>query len=286
MLSGKTVLITGSKGFIGSRLTALLKAAGSHIIEADLKCGVDVTNFENLSSLGRFDVAVHLAGLSYVPDSYERPLNFFRTNVDSTFNVLELCRKYRASMVLSSSYIYGHPNFLPINEDHPRSGFNPYAQTKIMCEDACEAYHKHFKVPVVVARPFNIYGPGQPDQFLIPTIINQYKTGKVVLKDSRPKRDFIHVDDVASAFARMAEFVLNSEARYNVFNLGSGISYSIAEIIGMITAGSGRKIEVNYTNEERPAEVADVVADISKARELLSWTPEISMKKGLEEMLT
>ena len=196
------VAVTGSGGFLGKHLINQLNSSGHDIIEVDLIKGFDITDWESISSISGFDVLVHLAALSFVPKAFENPAEFYRTNVIGTLNALELCRLNNARIIFTSSYVYGAPDYLPIDERHPLKAFNPYAQSKLMGEDLCKAYHRDFDVPVCIFRPFNIYGSGQASHFLIPLILNQAKVGKVQLKDPRPKRDFIHINDVVSAYLK------------------------------------------------------------------------------------
>jgi len=147
--------------------------------------------------------------------------------------MLELCRINHAKMIFFSSYVYGHPQYQPIDENHPIQAFNPYSQTKVICESLCEGYNRDFKVPVIIFRPFNIYGTGQNPDFLIPTIIQQAKSGKIVIKDDRPKRDYIHVEDIVKAIVAAIE-AGNTDNSIKTYNLGTGESYSVKEIADIV----------------------------------------------------
>jgi nucleoside-diphosphate-sugar epimerase len=113
----------------------------------------------------------HLAGKAFVPESWQAPHGFYEVNVLGTANVLDFCRRQSASVTLISSYVYGKPLRLPIDEDHPLEPFNPYSHTKILAEEIGRYYAAQFGVPVFIVRPFNVYGPGQDRRFLIPTLI-------------------------------------------------------------------------------------------------------------------
>ena len=153
------VVVTGSSGFIGSRLVKKLKRLNHNVIEIDIQNGFDIMDFKQLKTIKKFDVCVHLAGLTFVPLSYEKPHDFFSLNVNGLINCIELCKIHNAKMVFSSSYVYGEPKYLPIDEKHPVVGFNPYAETKLIGETICRAYNKYFGIKSIILRPSNIYGP-------------------------------------------------------------------------------------------------------------------------------
>jgi UDP-glucose 4-epimerase len=196
------IAISGSEGFIGQALKSKLSLnINTELICIDIKNGDDLSYKKILDRIKEFDVFVHLAALSFVPDSYTKPHTFFDINFNTTLNALELCRKYKAKMIFLSSYVYGKPHYLPIDEKHPINAFNPYAQTKIIGEKLCESYNKDFNVPCFILRPFNIYGPRQNSLFLLPSILEQIKAGqkKILLNDPTPRRDFVNIYDVIEA---------------------------------------------------------------------------------------
>jgi UDP-glucose 4-epimerase len=194
-------------------------------------------------------------------------------------NVLEHCRRHQASLTLISSYVYGQPQRLPIAEDHPLSAPNPYAHTKILAEDVARFYERSFGLSLVIVRPFNIYGPGQTGPLLIPSIVRQVfdpSVDAVRVQDLRPKRDYLYVDDVIAFFLA----VLRPGVR-GIFNIGSGRSASVAEIIELVSDAAGIRKPVVNANEQRPGEVMDVVADVSRAATELDWRPRTSLADGI-----
>ena len=279
------ILITGYSGFIGSYLQKKLEKTEHELILVDIANGTNICDWQQVKQYEGMDVIVHLANLSFVPASYEQPKKFYETNYLSTLNMLELCRLNNAKMVFFSSYIYGHPQYQPIDENHPTQAFNPYAQTKVICESLCEGYNRDFKVPITIFRPFNIYGTGQNPDFLIPSIIQQAKTGKIVIKDDRPKRDYIHVEDIIDAIITAIE-TENTDKSIQKFNLGSGVSYSVKEIVDMVRGLFDTEIEYICTHEIRPNDVMDTIADISKIQNELHWKPSISILEGLTKMVS
>jgi nucleoside-diphosphate-sugar epimerase len=276
------IAVTGSSGFIGKRLVAALKKAGFDVLEIDILTGYDLAKPGSLDFIPAVDQIIHLAARSFVPLSFENPLLFYQENYLGTLHVLEAARKQGAKLIFFSSYLYGNPQYLPIDEKHPLAPHNPYAQSKLICEKLCEGYYRDFQVPATVFRPFNIYGPGQNTSFLIPKIIGQLKTGDVQLDDPRPRRDFIHVDDVLGAVIKAIELKATG---YEIFNLGSGESVSIFELSHMICDLGKTGHRINFTDKVRHGEVLNTVADINNAANILNWRPCIGLSDGIKSLI-
>jgi len=274
--------ITGSGGFIGRNLSALLKSKGYEVFGYDRVDGIDISVPGFVEDGVKLDVMVHLAGNTFIPDSFNKPFDFFKNNIDSTLSVLEYCRLNNCKIIFSSTYLYGNPLYLPIDEKHPVLPHSPYTQSKKVSEDLILSYARDFGVESVILRLFNLYGAGQKGDFLIPTIIRQLENKVVSLKDPAPKRDFINVEDVCRAFASAIE---NSFEQPEIFNIGYGESYSIGNLIDIINRNLPHPVKTEFSNERRPNEIMDVVADTSKANKLLNWKPEISLEDGIKQIL-
>ena len=278
------IVVTGSSGFIGTAVVKKLRLLKHEVIELDITSGIDITDFDQFKKIEKFDVLIHLAAKTFVPDSYKFPQKMYHLNVVGTLNALEVCRINNAKMIYTSSYVYGSPKYLPIDENHPTSAFNPYCQSKLLGEILCKSYNRDFGVPVIIFRPFNIYGKGQNDSFLIPLIIKQIKNDrKVSLKDPRPKRDFVYIDDVIEAYIKAINY---DKSSYEVFNIGSGTSYSVKEIAQLIINNLNNPVSLQFSDEKRKNEVLDTVANIIKAQDLLNWIPNTDLNFGLKKMIS
>jgi len=275
----KKILVTGSKGFVGRRLISLLLKKDYELIETGTSKDADLCDWQVLENLPKVDIIVHLAAKSFVPDSFKKPLDFYNNNISSTLNILEKAKIDGARVIFLSTYVYGSPEYLPIDEKHVKAPQNPYTQSKIMGEELCVAYNRDFNVPITIFRPFNIYGSGQGDAFFIPTIINQLNNEQILLNDSRPKRDFIYVDDVVDAIYKA---IVMNESAIHIYNLGTGVSTSVKNVVEMLVHFSDSKANVVFSEIMRQGEVMNTIADISKINSELKWSPSITIDAGLK----
>ena len=287
--AGKRILVTGASGFVGKNLVVDLKSRGAEVLTLTDPNGyrIDVRDWQRIrelgGGLGKVDLVYHLAALMFVPYSFENPREIYEVNVLGTLNILELCRLHSVDKVIfASSYIYGPPQYLPIDETHPINPTNPYSRSKALGEELCCAYYEDYGLKCVILRAFNIYGAGQRDNFLIPTILRQIATGEIELKDPEPRRDFLYVKDAVEAYIKAADY---SGSGFEVFNIGLGKSYSVDEIVTKIFAVIGREVKVRYLQQRRKGEIMNTVADITKAKEKLSWEPEFNLEEGLTNMI-
>ena len=276
----KNILITGNKGFIGSNLEKKLSATGYHVYGTDLPEN-DVTAEYSLLQFKdiKFEKIFHLAGMTYIPDSWKFPEKFYHNNLTGTLRVLQFCRTEGTPLTFVSSYLYGHPKYLPIDENHPIQLLNPYHHSKYLAEQLCLFYQEYFNTRVVIIRPFNIYGPGQREDFLIPSIISQVLNDKVKqlkVNDLHPARDFLYIDDFTRAL------ILSVPLQEGIFNIGSGSSKNVETIIKMILEISETTKKLKVKNNKRAFEIDDLYADTSKFETISGWKPEVSMHTGLK----
>jgi len=275
------IAVTGSTGFIGKYLVPALKKSNHVVVEISRSKGIDICSWDDVKSIDHCDIIIHLAAKTFVPDSFLNPREFYQINNTATLNALELARLWRAKLIYMSSYLYGPPQYVPVDEKHPINPHNPYAQSKFISEELCKGYHRDFHVPVTVFRLFNLYGPGQAGSLIIPDILKQIETGKVILKDPRPKRDYIHIDDVVSVIAKTIEKRLEG---FNLFNLGTGKSCSVEQLVSTLKEVSPKKFDIEFTNEYRQGEVLESVADIDLLKSVIRWDSPIELKSGLKTL--
>ena len=275
------ILITGASGFIGRHLSERLSRDGTDFAILDRSQG-DIGEAATWANAPPCGAVVHLAGRSFVPDSWTDPAGFLRTNLCGTAQALEYCRRHGARLVFISTYLYGRQARLPVSESASLEATNPYALSKKLGEEACAFFARVYGLDVSVLRLFNVYGPGQPGHFLIPEIVAQVIGGKEIsLKDLAPRRDYVAVADVVDAILRAA----SGPAGLGVFNIGSGVSHSVGEVVALIQELAGTALPVRDAGERRPEEVMDAVADNTAARRDLGWEPRFDLRAGLAAML-
>jgi len=273
------VLVTGAGGFVGGHLVTALENEGYEVVRHSLQDG-DISRctlpYDGVSYV------FHLAARTFVPDSWQITREFYDTNVLGAINVLEFCRRHKCPLAIMSSYVYGRPRYLPINEEHPVEAFNPYAHTKILAEQAARFYAGQFGFEVAVIRPFNLYGVGQSSHFLIPTLLHQAlgPGDTITVADTRPKRDFLHVRDLVALLLLMAR-----RRAAGVYNAGSGVSTSIGELVELINESAPSRKRLASAARVRANEVLETVADCSKAAAELGWSPRILMAEGIRELV-
>jgi NAD dependent epimerase/dehydratase len=305
-LQSKRVLVTGADGFIGSHLVEGLLRAGAQVTalaqynsfnfwgwledipaldEIEVVTGDIRDGHFCLSLLKNIDVVFHLAALIPIPYSYRAPDSYVDTNIKGTLN---LCQAALAGAVekfvhTSTSEVYGTAKHVPIDEQHPLRAQSPYSASKIGADAIATSFYCSFQLPVVIARPFNTYGPRQSARAVIPTIIAQIAAGahEVRLGDLTTTRDFTFVDDTCRGLMAIGSL----DCGYgDVFHIGSDQEISIADLFGLIAQNmnSDARIEID-SNRLRPieSEVLRLRCSNGKLREASGFQPEISLRDGL-----
>lgn len=309
----RTALVTGAAGFIGSHLVEELVRGGydvramvrynsrgslgnleyvdpAVVSEVEIVRGdVRDVEFVNRAVAGR-DFVFHLAASISIPYSYTNPREVVETNVTGTLNVLSSAQSsstIQRVVLTSTSEVFGTAQYVPIDEKHPLCPQSPYAATKVSSDKLGESFQKSFGVPVVVLRPFNTFGPRQPPRAIIPTLILQaLEDGDIRLGQLDATRDFTFVLDTARGFIACAE--AGDEVLGGTLNIGSGKEISIGDLRDLILEIADCRKETTVQERRlRPAasEVMRLLCDSSHAREVLGWTPEVSLREGLQRTL-
>lgn len=310
MSTKPTVLVTGADGFIGSHLTELLLNEGYHVRALCLYNsfgslgwleGVSHPELETISGDVRdpdlcrqisdgCEIIFHLAALIAIPYSYVAPDSYVDTNIRGTLNMLQGARANKSLkriIITSTSEVYGTALTVPIAETHPRQPQSPYSATKIGADALALSFHAAFDLPVVIARPFNTFGPRQSARAIIPTIITQIASGATEIKvgDLTPTRDFNYVEDTARGFLAIARA---NDVEGQEINIATGSEVTMAKTLDTIATLMGKEVSwVTDPARLRPSksEVRRLLGDSSKLRALTGWAPKYSLEDGLRKTI-
>ena len=321
-----TILLAGGAGYIGSHTAVELLNSGYDVIIADNYCNScpesiarveqitgkkiksyefdikDAAALDKLFCENKIDAVIHFAGLKAVGESVEKPVAYYRNNIDTTLTLLEVMKAHNVSNIIfsSSATVYGEANPVPYFETMPRgSCTNPYGWTKSMMEQIFEdAAKADEKLSVVLLRYFNPIGAHESgmigeDPQGIPNNLMPYVTQVAVgkrecltifgqdypTKDGTCTRDYIHVVDLAKGHVKAIDYILKNAKCCEIFNLGTGTPYSVTEIVETFERVNGVKVNHVY-GDRRPGDLAECYANADKALQILGWKTE----KTLEDM--
>lgn len=247
-------------------------------------------NYESIDkATNNADIIYNLAALVSVPYSYKNSESFFDVNIKGLLNLLNSVNKkgtIKRVIQMSSSEVYGSPQYTPINEAHPLQPQSPYAASKVGADALATSFYKTYGTPVTIARPFNTYGPRQSRRAIIPTIISQaLHSSSLSLGNIDSLRDFNYIDDTTSGLLALLEETTNQGAPINI---GSGYSYSIKDIIDIVSKLLNKNLYVNRDdNRIRPSksEVSELLCDNTTISKLTSWKSNVSLEQGIQNTI-
>lgn len=304
------ILITGGAGFIGSHLCEKYTKEGHTVICLDNFMNGNLINIRHLLNYRNFklingdirdfdllekimrdvDVVFHLAAQIHVDRSIIEPKLTYEINVLGTQNILEVARMYDVEKIIhaSTSEVYGSAQYAPMDEKHPLNAPHPYGASKIAADRMCYAYIETYGMNICIMRLFNIYGPRQKDSGYGGAISLFTKRAlsnmpPIIYGDGEQIRDYTYIEDTVRAY----DMILNSNKQIREpINFGTGREIKIIDLANKIIelCGKGGKIKPVHV-EPRPGEVRRLVADISKAKELLGWEPKYTIEEGLKKFI-
>jgi NAD dependent epimerase/dehydratase len=306
-LDNKSVLVTGADGFIGSHLAEMLVGRARQVralavynslnsygwLDGSPRLGdIEVVTGDVRDPLlcrqitKGVDVVFHLAALIAIPYSYSAPSSYVDTNVHGTLNMCLAARDNGCERIVatSTSEVYGTARYVPIDEGHPLQPQSPYSASKIAADAIALSCHNAYKLPVIVARPFNTYGPRQSARAVIPTVITQLASGATTLRigDLRPTRDFNYVEDTCRGMIALAGC---DAAVGDTVNIGSGFEITIGETIALIQSIMGTSATLE-TDEVRlrpeNSEVFRLFCGTGKLTKLTGHQHQVGLRTGLE----
>ena len=299
-LNGASVLVTGATGFVGPYLVQALIEKGARVkilslSEGDVPSNLrsddleivtgDITKSETLDGVTNgVDLVFHLAAISNVDHAIQNPVTTYDVNVRGTQNLLEEVRKnpVHKFIYVSSSHVYGVPQYIPVDEKHPIAPREPYSASKAAAENIVNGYSGAYGINTAVVRPFNIYGPGQNESFLIPSIFKQASGSDVIeVGNVEPTRDFTYITDVVAGFLKIAE------SGSGVYNIGSGVEVKVGDIVRKIVEIVNPDIEIRSVIDRQRSggvEIPRLCADVSRLKGI-GWEPTIGIDEGLNKIV-
>ncbi|MBU1104657.1 UDP-glucose 4-epimerase GalE [Candidatus Parcubacteria bacterium] len=307
------ILVTGGAGYIGSHtVKALLKEGREVVVFDNLEQGPedfirdatlivgDIRNSNDLKKLDNYqiDACLHFAAYASVGESVKDPSKYFKNNVVGSFNLIDYLnnRGVKKFVLSSTSEVYGEAQYLPIDESHQLNPTNPYGLSKLMVENQLSWFNKAYDFKYTALRYFNAAGASidgslgeshNPEYHLIPNAILgalgkkdfEFTFSKVTTPDGSPIRDFVHVEDLATAHILALRY-LEGGGESDCFNLGTGKGYSVLEVASEVEKVTGVKLPQKF-GTARSGEPAEKYASYQKAQKILGWNP----KYGLADII-
>ncbi len=299
----KNIVVTGCAGFIGSHLCERLTNENLNIVGLDNLSNGKISNLKKLTNCKNFDfiesdindefkmkqifkksdILFHLAALADIVPSIKNPDSYFSSNVLGTYNIMKLCKEHNLKKIIyaASSSCYGIPKKYPTPENADINPLYPYALTKRLGEEIVIHFGKLFNIPTVSLRFFNVFGPRARTSGAYGAVFGVFLAQKLankpftVVGDGEQTRDFTYIDDVINALIE----VMDQKIRNEIFNVGSGKTYSVNHLIKLL--GGGKKIYI----PKRPGEPDCTYADITKILKKTKWKPLITFEEGIEKLL-
>lgn len=303
---GKTVLVTGGAGFIGSTLARQLLQQNAKVIVYDsmligdesnlsevrdsikiIKADIRDRNLGEVFRKNNVDFVFNLAAEPFIPHCYEGPREFFDVNAMGALNVMLASKEggVKRMMQYSTSEVYGTAKQSPMDEHHVTNPMSTYAVSKLAADRLCFTLFHEQKLPIITLRQFNCYGPRESQPYVIPEIISQLsKSHKVRLGNIKATRDLTYVDDAAQASVLLMKY---KEAEGQIFNCGYGKDFSIEEIAHIVGEHLGHKqieIQIDPTRL-RPLDVEKLQCNYFKLHQLTGWKPKVGLHDGLKRTI-
>jgi dTDP-glucose 4,6-dehydratase len=298
------VLVTGGAGFVGSTLVRKLLDKNYQVtILDDLSTGHsenlpkskklkliegDVRNFNLISKVIRhYPYVVHLASQAFIPFSYQMPLQVAEVNALGSINILTACKDSTVKRLvhISSSEVYGPAQYTPMNEKHPLHPYSTYSVAKAVADLWAQSFFWEHRLPVVILRPFNTFGPRESLPYFIPEMIRQsLKEPKIQVGNLETSRDFTYIEDTANAMVKALE---TENIEGEIINIGTGQAHKMEDILTLIKkeTGAQEKPVVLDKNRLRPRDVEILVTDNTKAKKTLGWKPTTTFEHGIQKTI-
>lgn len=307
-----TIMITGCAGFIGSHVVDRLLGMGENVVGIDnfdpfYDISIKMRNIQHFMHKDNFrfyradirensdlkkifnnhdiDTMIHLAARAGVRPSIENPLLYEDVNIKGTINLLESCREHGIMNFIfgSSSSVYGVNEKIPFSEDDPvEKSISPYAASKRACEIFCSTYHHLYGISIACLRFFTVYGPRQRPEMAIHKFTRMIDRGQEIemFGDGTSRRDYTYIDDIVDGIIG----TLDKKFGFEIFNLGNSNVVELKVLIGLIEKNMGKEAKIKMMPDQ-PGDVPVTYADVSKAKRMLGYDPNVSIDEGIERFV-
>jgi len=275
--------LTGSRGFLGSAIFKHFKENGDNVIILDSLVHPDTKGTEILVP-DTLNWMMHFGATKSIEASFENPVNIYRRNMFSTMAALDIAISRNSRFLYMSSYVYGKPRYLPIDEKHSTFVLNPYMGSKLLGEQMCHQLHQCLDFSALILRGFTFYGPHQKDNQFIPSIVESIRNHRpIIVKDPNPKRDYLYISD----FLQLIDIIVHSDySGFEIYNIGGATPYNNIEVAQMANKLAVNPVPIQVEGKVRRNDVAECYADIQKVSRDFQWQPEIDLSCGLYDCLS
>lgn len=289
------IIVTGGAGFLGRHLCRALVKAGHQLKIIDLVANPEFPTViadvrdqaKMLAEIKDADLVFHLASLIQAGESVQQPFKYVDYNLNGTLAVLEAMRINQVPTFIfsSSAAIYGEPQTTPIKEDDRTIPINPYGMTKLAMEGLLSSYVAAFGLTGIALRYFNLYGPEehhQPETHAIPRFIDQivHDQEVTVWGDGGHQRDYVYIQDIVQAHLLAIELALKQPHQYHYFNLSNQQPLAVIDLIKLLEKIIGQPAKIKHF-PDRPGDPRVLVADATKAQQILGWQAQTNIEQGL-----
>tara|TARA_Y100000996_G_C22521933_1_gene642841 strand:- start:638 stop:1516 length:879 start_codon:yes stop_codon:yes gene_type:complete len=277
--------VTGIDGLLGQSTKTELSNIGHDVVSLDnfTRDNAFISRDEGIKNLSPLKWVIHYASKTSIDSSWKNPFEIYHSNFASTLIALKIAKQSNSAFIYMSSYVYGLPNYQPVDENHPTEAINPYMSSKLIGEELATKICGINKIPLVILRGSNIYGkkifPGR----LISDLMLSHKENKPFkINNPDPVRDYLYIKDFTSLILKIIE---SPTPEQSIFNVGSGECFSNLEVAQVFHEVSNKKSEILRGKKSRPSDILDASINVDLIKKTYKWSVKYPLRKGLEDLL-
>ncbi len=275
---------TGTNSFLANYIKKQLEDKSYVTIDLDPIARNLLSRPKNISDIYQnLNWIFHFGAKTNIEKSIQDPFEVYFNNFKSTLSIVELAKLTNSKILFMSSYVYGKPKYFPLDEDHPIKPTNPYMASKWISEQVCSNISSQFRIPLIIFRLFNAYGPGLSEGRLIPDLMNNVINNQtLILNHPNPIRDYLYIKDFEDLIYNILKM---KDFKKRTYNVGRGKAYSNLEVAKKILTISKKRLKIKILNVKRESDVDICFSDNSKVKLDLKWNPSFNLDQGLTEIL-